>query len=223
MDTTIIIPVYNEEESIKIVLQEIKDLNMNYNVLIINDNSTDNTPNILSLWCENNEGFKFINSSNNQCLIYQGIINCDTRWIATLDGDGENDPTDLKKCLEYKENLKDDKIGLISCFRKNRTHPKINLISSKIGNKVINSIIKSDCKDIGCAIKVFKKEIGLEMVKIPHPHRYIHIITEKLGYKFIQFETIDRQRLGGKSKYNLFKKIIYTMDDLIKVYKYKNN
>ena len=237
MKITLIIPVYNEEETILKLLEEIKletlvILSLKYplvnlNILLVDDYSMDNTTKIIDQWCRNNSQFSYIRTQKNMgqgMAIYSGILTTDSPWIATIDADGENNPNYIINAIKILQNT--PSCGLIKGVRKNRTHFMLNVMASKIGNGIINFYFnlynKYNLKvqDIGCGIKLFKREIGLEMHNLPNSHRYLHVIATHLGYTIKEFPVKDRKRFGGKSKYKLSLKIIRFFREIFQVVKY---
>ena len=158
MNISIIIPVYNEEESIVNTIKDIKNnvkIFNNYEILIVDDCSTDNSASITK---EYDSAIKLIRNKVNKgqsYSIYRGIKESKYENIITIDADGQNNPLDFEKLIRiYKENNCD----LVSGIRVNRKDSLVKIISSKIANYVRRKILYDNCSDTGCSLKLFNKK-----------------------------------------------------------------
>ena len=159
---SIIIPIYNERENIFKLIDELKKFLNNkkylYEIIIVNDFSNDLSKSDLDNLNKINK-VKLINNSKNlgQSLsIHKGIMRSKYSTIVTLDGDGQNNPKDILKLLEIY-NLNNYK--LVGGIRNKRKDNIIKIFSSKIANFIRSLILNDNCKDTGCSLKVFDKEV----------------------------------------------------------------
>lgn len=222
---TIVIPVYNEEENIPILLDEI-DRSCNflaeYQIIIIDDFSNDDTINVVQLKKKSN--IKIIKNKKNcgqSFSIYKGIENATFDTIVTLDGDLQNDPNDIKNlCKIY---FSDEDIKLVSGIRNKRKDSGLKIISSKIANRVRSFILKDNCPDTGCSLKVFDKNIFLKIPYFNGLHRFIPAFFVGMNLNVRYVNVNHRFRKYGVSKYStlsrMFKGIydIYRVRKLIKI------
>lgn len=219
---SIVIPVFNEEDNILDLVNEIYksflSINNIFEVIVVNDGSVDKTFEKLKILEDQNK-IKVINNSKNfgqSYSIKKGIENSSYDNILTIDGDGQNNPDDIKKLLKiYQEK----NLHLISGIRQKRKDSFLKILSSKIANSVRSFILNDNCQDTGCSLKLFDKKI---FVKIPYfngVHRFIPALYKAFGSK-IQFINVDhRPRLKGLSKYGTLDRLYRGIIDIVIVIK----
>lgn len=215
---SIVIPIYNEEENIFKLIDEIHenlDNNIIYEIILVNDCSTDNFKNEIKKHNYNN--LILINNLNNfgqSKSIYLGVNKANFEDILTLDGDGQNNPKDiLKLCHVYFKN----KYTLVSGIRKKRKDSQIKILSSIIANKFRNLILKDNCPDTGCGIKIFKKKIFLKIPFFNGIHRFIPALFVNMNQKVLYIDVDHRYRIYGNSKYGTFDRLFRGLRDIIRV------
>ena len=226
---SIIIPVYNESENIELLVKEIyQNLNeyKNFELVIINDSSTDNTKDIL-IEIQKNKPLKILTNEKKlgqSFSIVKGIENSLYNTIITIDGDGQNNPADIPKLLN--KYFSDEIIFLVSGIRKKRKDSFTKIISSRLANNFRAFILKDNCKDTGCSLKVFNKEIFLSFPFFDGIHRFLPALFNGYDKKVCFMDVDHRNRIYGYSKYGTFKRMISGLIDMYKVMKiikkYKN-
>ena len=219
---SIVIPVYNEEKNIVILLEEIfffLENYKNYEIIIVNDSSTDNTLENIKKNIKN-QNLKIINNTKNvgqSYSIYNGIRNSSNDIIITIDGDGQNDPSDISKLLKnYTENKE---LKLVGGIRLNRKDNLVKIISSKLANSVREKILKDNCSDTGCSLKVFDKKIFLDFPMFDGIHRFLPALFSGYGYKTLYIPVNHRPRNYGVSKYGTMNRLFKGIKDTIYVRK----
>tara|TARA_B100001057_G_C22723485_1_gene900662 strand:+ start:79 stop:759 length:681 start_codon:yes stop_codon:yes gene_type:complete len=221
---SVIIPLYNEEENINPLIKEIVyhlDRYKDYEIILIDDASTDNTENnINNLNIKNLKILKNKTNLGQSFSIHRGVLNSLYETIITIDGDGQNNPSDIPVLLDQFFN--DDDVKLIGGIRIKRQDNFIKIYSSKIANLVRSRILNDDCKDTGCSLKVFNKNIFLEFPYFNGIHRFLPSLFKGFGYKTIFIPVHHRGRKFGKSKYGTFNRLFKGIRDIIKVYKIIN-
>ena len=216
---SIIIPVYNEQESIADLIYELNNELKNkylYEIIVVNDGSTDSTNDILKKI--KNVNFRVITNSKNfgqSQSIYNGITQSMYNSIVTLDGDGQNIPRDIIKISE--KFFESSEIKLVSGIRIHRKDNLVKLISSKLANIIRNFILKDRCKDTGCSLKIFDKKIFLTFSFFDGIHRFIPAFFVRNNYKVLYVNVGHRHRLKGISKYGTKDRLTKGIIDLIKV------
>ena len=222
---SIVIPVFNEEHNIKTLIKEIK-LSLKpyyeYELIFVNDCSTDNTLSVLKKQ-KKIFNFKIINNKTNlgqSFSILNGIKNSNYNTIITLDGDGQNNPKDIPTLLEFYNKTKD--ASLVGGIRYKRRDNIIKIISSRLANFVRSKILKDDCKDTGCSLKVFDKNIFLKFEYFDGMHRFIPALFKGFGYNTYFLNVDHRKRKYGTSKYGTFLRLVNGIRDMIKVKKMIN-
>ncbi len=219
---SIVIPVYNEEENISNLVYEIHDalngIKNSFEIIIINDGSNDNTKSKLKTLStkfkikliENNKNF------GQSYSILKGIENSVYNNIITIDGDGQNNPYDIPKLVNIYQ--KQD-LHLISGIRKKRRDTFVKIISSKIANKVRSIILKDNCIDTGCSLKLFDKNFFLNTPFFNGIHRFIPALFIAHNCKIDFIDVDHRPRTLGISKYGTFDRLYRGIIDMFKVIK----
>lgn len=222
---SIIIPAYNEAENLPILIEEIdKSLSKynNFEIVIVNDASTDNTINVIK--SINHSKINFINNTNNKgqsFSIHKGVKLAKYNTIITIDADGQNDPLDISFLLEkYLSNKETKLVGGIRIKRKDNL---IKKISSKIANNVRSKILKDNCQDTGCSLKVFDKEIFISFPFFDGIHRFLPALFKGYGYKTLFINVNHRKRKFGISKYGTMNRLFKGIRDIIRVKKIIRN
>tara|TARA_B100000575_G_C23050368_1_gene604644 strand:- start:482 stop:1168 length:687 start_codon:yes stop_codon:yes gene_type:complete len=218
---TVVIPLFNESDNIINLLNEI-DVSLksysDYEIILVNDASTDRTLKVVSEF--KNNKIKIINNKYNKgqsYSIYNGIEKSTNNIIITLDGDGQNDPSDIPKLLEYYMNNFDTK--LVGGIRVKRKDSIIKIFSSKIANYIRSRILNDECMDTGCSLKVFEKNIFLSFPFFDGIHRFLPALFKGFGYKTKFISVNHRKRKFGISKYGTMNRLFKGIRDIIKVKK----
>ena len=222
---SIVIPVFNEENNLASLINEIKNSLIDYNefeIIVVNDFSNDNTQIILEKE-KKYLNFKIINNEENcgqSFSILRGIKKSKYNTIVTLDGDGQNNPYDIPKLIElYNQN---SDIFLVGGIRSKRQDSITKIISSRIANFVRSKFLQDGCKDTGCSLKVFDKNIFLNFEFFDGIHRFLPALFHGFGYKTLFISVDHRKRKYGKSKYGTFLRLFNGLKDMIKVKKMIN-
>ena len=226
MKLSIVIPLFNEELNIKNLFYEIIDLITSHNhiykfeLILINDCSSDQTLKVINkIKDENNFDILIINNKKNigQSLsLIKGIKSSKYDNIISIDGDGQNNPKDLKKLIKV---YKTENIDLVGGIRVKRVDSFLKKISSKIANKIRMTILNDDCKDTGCSLKIFKKEVFNQFPEFDGIHRFLPALYKGYNYK-TKFLPVDhRKREFGKSNYGTIDRLFKGIKDIIKVRK----
>jgi len=222
---SIIIPVFNEEKNIVDLIDEI-NLSLNdyyklFEIIIVNDCSTDDTYKLLNLKTKKpNNNIKIINNEKNLGQSYSisnGIKNSNYEIIVTIDGDGQNDPKDILKLLKYYISHKD--LFLVGGIRKKRKDKIIKILSSKLANFVRKNILNDKCDDTGCSLKVFDKSCFLKFPFFDGMHRFLPALFSGFSKKTFFISVNHRHRIHGKSNYGTFERLYKGIFDLYKVAK----
>lgn len=218
---SIIIPIFNEEKSIGILIDEIiqncKFLKR-YEIIVIDDFSDDRS--VIEIEKKEISNIKIIKNKKNfgqSFCIYEGVKNSSYNTIITIDGDLQNDPKDIKNlCSIY---FNDEKIKLVSGIRKKRKDSKIKIISSRIANNVRSYILKDNCPDTGCSLKIFDKVIFLKIPFFNGLHRFIPAFFVGMNCEVKYVSVNHRYRKYGISKYSTLNRMFKGIYDIYRVSK----
>ena len=204
---SIIIPAYNEEKSLRVLLEELnyflKDFNYPYEVIFVDDGSTDNSFNVLKEEALKNSAFKIVRLRRNygqSAALLAGIDTSSGDVIVPLDADLQNDPNDIPKLL----NLISEGYELVSGWRKNRKDRALDRkIPSMIANWLISLVSGIKLHDYGCSLKAYRKEILKGVRLYGELHRFLPICASWNGAKVTEIEVNHKPRIFGRSKYGL--------------------
>jgi len=219
MSFSLIIPIYNEEDNIKILIEQINtslnNKNYNHEIIFIKDGITDDSYNVLIKLKQNN--ISIITNDRNYGQSYslmKGIKIAKNDLIVIMDGNLQNNPIDIIKLLNiYLKN----NFNLVGGIRNKRKDSKLKIISSYIANFIRQIILKDDYIDTGCSLKVFEKKIFLSLPYFDRIHRLLPALFKEMGYK-TYFTNVDhRPRFYGKSKYGTLLRLIWGIRDIIRV------
>jgi len=223
MNLTVVIPVFNEAQSIRSLISEISDalINIDYEIVVVDDHSSDETANVLIKIQKNNKRLRIIRHEKNygqSFAIRSGVKCAKSSWIATLDGDGQNDPSDIPRLFDALiEKSGKDKNILIAGFRFKRKDSWLKRISSKYANKVRSSLLQDEVPDTGCGLKLFSKDFFLDLPSFNHMHRYIPALYIARGGRVVSLEVNHRYRKKGQSKYGFNNRFWVGISDLLGV------
>lgn len=220
---SIVVPFYNEYENILNLFNEINSVvknntNFNFEIIFIDDASNDRSLEILETLKKDGLINLIKNKKNlgQSKSIFLGIELASHNNIITLDGDGQNDPKDIPVLIDIYINKDFDLVGGI---RKKRKDSFIKIYSSIVANSVRSFILRDNCQDTGCALKIFKKNIVLNFPFFNGIHRFLPALFKGYGYNTFFIDVNHRNRNYGTSKYDTFFRLIYGIRDLIKVLK----
>jgi glycosyltransferase involved in cell wall biosynthesis len=202
MYLSVIVPVYNEEGAAGKLHAEILamclKLNQPFEIIFVNDGSSDKTMDVLKTLAP----IKIINLRRNfgqTAAMDAGIKAATGKYLATLDGDGQNDPNDIPRLIEKLEH---DDLDVVSGWRKNRQDKKSKRWASLLAAFVRKHLINDGIHDSGCSLKVYKKECFNKVTLYGEMHRFIPAVLKIKGFMIGEEVVNHRARTTGKTKYN---------------------
>ena len=213
---SIIVPVFNESESIGYLLDEVLNVmqnnKLNCELIVVNDGSNDNTSAVLDELTIKIEELSVISLRTNYgqtAAMAAGFDNSNGEIVITLDGDLQNDPNDIPKLISHINEGYD----LICGWRYERKDKLINRrIPSKIANKLIANVTGLKLHDYGCSLKAFKKEIVDDIKLYGELHRFLPVLANIEGAKIKEIKVNHRSRKYGSSKYGIDRTFRVLMD-----------
>ena len=213
---SIVVPVYNESDSIKLLINEILNVmeshNLPFELIIVNDGSDDNTIHVLENLSIEIKQLIVLNLRKNYgqtAALAAGFDNSNGDIIVTLDGDLQNDPRDIPKLIT---NLNEG-YDLICGWRFQRKDKLFNRrIPSKIANRLIGNVTGIHLHDYGCSLKAFKSEIIKDIKLYGELHRFLPVLANIEGAKIKEIKVNHRSRKYGQSKYGIDRTFRVLMD-----------
>ena len=221
IDLSVVVPVYNEQDNIIPLVDEIVLAlfdHINFEIIYVNDGSTDNTLQILKdkqNTCLQLRIMNHAQSCGQSYAVRTGVKKASAAWIATLDGDGQNIPADILRLYRNATEAKpEDNIWLIAGWRKKRNDSWLKLKSSKYANAIRSWMLKDKTPDTGCGLKVFRRDMFLEFPAFNHMHRYLPALCQRAGGRVNNIEVQHRARKHGVSKYGFWNRAVVGISDL---------
>lgn len=229
IELSVVIPLYNEEENVKILHIRITDilrrLDKTYEIIYIDDGSKDHTFSILKSIHEGDRHTKVIKFRGNfgqSAAMAAGFDAAKGDVVIAMDGDLQNDPADIPRLLDKLTEGYD----VVSGWRKNRKDKFIfRKIPSRIANRIICSVTKVKLHDTGCSLKAFRSEIVKRINLYGELHRFIPALAKIEGAHITELDVKHHERKFGKSKYNLSRtfRVIVDLISLNLMMKYLKN
>ncbi len=217
---SVLAPLYNEEDNVKPLISKLvgvlNNLHKPYEIILVNDCSSDQTASRLTEEAKNYPEIKIINlrkNSGQTAAMMAGIKYAKGDIIIPIDGDLQNDPSDIPRLLEKL----DEGYDVVSGWRKDRKDKAIrrNFVS-RVANKIISWISGVKLHDYGCSLKAYRKEVIKNVRLYGEMHRFIPIYASWHGAKVTEIPVQHHPRIHGKSKYGL-ERIFKVILDLIVV------
>ncbi|KWT66694.1 Dolichol-phosphate mannosyltransferase [Hyphomicrobium sulfonivorans] len=225
MRVTIVIPALNEAGNIGRLIEEsyaaVPVANL-AELIVIDDASDDTTPDEIKALIDSGRfpGLRYLRHdrrSGQSTALRTGVWAATSPIIATMDGDGQNDPRDIPRLLELLGQPGSDGVALVGGIRTNRQDTGSKRWASKAANFIRDSVLKDDCPDTGCGIKVYWREAFLRLPFFTSMHRYLPALFQTYGCKVAYLPVNDRHRQAGVSKYNNLNRALVGIYDLVGV------
>jgi dolichol-phosphate mannosyltransferase len=216
---SVVVPVHNEQDNIAPLVGEITQALRGlipFEIVYVDDLSNDNSLQVLrDLKASTPElrVIRHVKNSGQSTAVRNGVKAARAPWIATLDGDGQNDPADIPNLLA--ERAKGDaQTKLFAGWRVNRQDSGSKRWASKWANKIRSNMLKDDTPDTGCGIKLFERDAFLDLPYFDHMHRYLPALMQRAGWKTVSVPVNHRHRTSGVSKYNNLNRALVGVRDL---------
>jgi glycosyltransferase involved in cell wall biosynthesis len=204
MKISVVVCVYNEEENIRPMVQQIRDAlrGLSYEIIYVDDGSTDNTVGeVVAVMGGDLRLIELQKNYGQSSALAAGIDAAVGEYIVTIDGDLQNDPSDIPMMLEMAETGDWD---LVAGIRKNRKDGVfLRKVPSRLANYIIRSSTGVKIKDYGCTLKVFKSDIAKNLGLYGELHRFIPVLASLEGARITQVDVKHHARQHGKSKYGI--------------------
>ena len=217
---SIIIPLFNEEDNlenlIKKLIKNTKSIESKFEFIFVNDGSTDKSLNIIKKLKQKN--FKIISLVRNfgqTAAIMAGIDNSKGEIIIMMDGDGQNDPSDIDKLLDM---IKNNGFDVVSGWRFKRNDSFFRVLFSKIANKLLSFFLNLELHDYGCTLKAYKRDIIKNIKLYGEMHRLIPFYAKLEGAKIGEVKVNHFSRRFGKSKYGMSRIFKVLLDTILLVF-----
>jgi glycosyltransferase involved in cell wall biosynthesis len=216
LELSVVIPVYNEEESIEKLLDEVhaalRPSGYSYEIILIDDGSKDRSYALLEEYAKTDPALtlvKFRRNFGQTAAMQAGFDHARGEIIATIDADLQNDPRDIPRLIEYIKKGYD----LVAGWRADRKDRFVNRrLPSLLANALISWTTKVKLHDYGCTLKVMKRDVAKELRLYGEMHRFIPVVASWMGVSIVEVKVNHRARQFGTSKYGIGRTIRVVLD-----------
>lgn len=222
-EIAVVVPVHNESENIRPLIEEITAA-MNgvadFEIVYVNDGSTDDTAHKLKQMMAEQPRlsvYAHAQACGQSAAIATGIKFSRARFIATLDGDGQNDPADIPALFATLKQAADPDALLVAGWRAKRKDTEWKRFQSKLANAVRSRLLGDNTPDTGCGLKVFTRAAFLDMPRFDHMHRYLPALMIRRGGRVQSVQVNHRHRERGVSKYGMWDRLSVAIRDVLGV------
>jgi dolichol-phosphate mannosyltransferase len=219
VDISVVVPVYNEEENLPVLIPQIAEvlrpLGKTYEMIFVDDGSKDHSRRLLKEMVPQHPQIRVLGFKKNcgeTAAGAAGIKEARGEIVITIDADLQNDPKDIPRMLEY---LKD--YDVVTGWRQQREDSWVKRITSKIANKIRNSLSGEEIQDSGCTFRAYKRECLQNLKLYKGMHRFIPTLVKMEGYRVIEIPIAHHPRKFGVSKYTTWNRMWRAFIDLLAV------
>lgn len=219
---SVVVPVFNERDNVAPLVHEITTAlrgRIDFEIVYVDDHSRDDTLQVLQALKADVPELRVVHhlvQSGQSTAIRTGVKAARGAWIATLDGDGQNDPADIPKLLDERAKAAPD-IRLFAGWRVNRQDTGSKRWASRYANAIRAGMLRDATPDTGCGIKLFERAAFLDLPYFDHMHRYLPALMQRAGWKTVSVPVNHRARSSGVSKYNNLQRALVGIRDLMGV------
>jgi len=218
---SVVAAAYNEAENLPQLVQEITEsvstLNKKYEVIIVNDGSTDETRTVLLKLMKQYSELRVMSlkqRARQSAALEAGLRNSRGEFIATLDADLQNNPADIPPMLEL---VTSGKCDMVNGWRARRNDPWLRLVSTRVANFVRNKLTREHIHDSACGLKVFRRECIAEIKFFNGIHRFLPTLVKMEGYRVLEVPVNHRPRVAGQAKYGISNRLFRALRDALAV------
>ena len=213
MKISVVVPLMNEEDNVKYLIEEIEKAlkDYDYELILVDDGSTDNTVEEIEKYMNEKTKLVLLNRNYGQTsAMAAGIEVASGDVIVTIDGDLQNDPRDIPLMIEKLNEGYD----VVAGIRAKRQDEPFRKFLSKIANKIIRKVTNVNISDYGCTLKIFKADVAKNLGLYGELHRFIPILASMYGAKITEVPVRHHERKYGQSKYG-FNRTFKVISDLM--------
>jgi glycosyltransferase involved in cell wall biosynthesis len=221
-ELSVVVPVMNEVENAVPLLNEICAAlrgKVAFEVIFVDDASKDATVASLKAAQRENPELRVLQHAKNSGqsrAVRSGVLAARGTLVATLDGDGQNDPADIPNLLTaWRAGVAGSPaLGLVAGQRRKRQDNFMKRMASKVGNGVRQWLLQDNTRDTGCGLKLFSREAFLRLPYFDHLHRFMPALMLREGFRIVHVDVNHRPREHGVSKYGTLDRLLVSLSDL---------
>jgi len=223
MKISVVVPVHNETDNVQTLIAEIHQALSGqdaYEMIFVDDGSTDDTGAKLQRAMQEYPALRVLKhqrSCGQSRAVHSGVVAAQFPWIATLDGDGQNDPADIPNLISALQEQGEDNLWMLAGFRHRRNDTGWRKFSSKFANGIRQAILHDDTPDTGCGLKLFRRDKFVSLPYFDHIHRFLPALIQMAGGRVISVKVNHRSRNFGQSKYGTLDRLMVGIVDILGV------
>ncbi|XBQ15685.1 MAG: glycosyltransferase family 2 protein [Oceanicaulis sp.] len=221
---SIVIPAYNEAESIEAVVREalgvFDEAFDSFEIVVVDDGSADNTADALKALVAEEPRLRVLrhpNRSGKSAALRTGMMAARGLWAATMDGDGQDDPRSVVDMAAAVDLSTVGEVGLVAGCRTNRTDGANRKFASRFANGLRRTLLNDDCPDTACGLKLIVRDLFLALPFFDALHRYLPALSRHLCFGIVCVPVVNRARQAGTSKYTNLGRAAAGLFDLLGV------
>jgi len=221
MELSVVIPVRNEAPNVAPLVREIAaalDGKLDYEIIYVDDGSEDETAAAVSTLAREGHRLRLIRhrrSFGQSTAIRTGVKAARAPLIATLDGDGQNDPADIPRLWQMAKAAASEPPLLVAGHRARRRDSAVKRLSSRIANSVRRALLGDGTPDSGCGLKLFPRALYLDLPFFDHNHRFLPALVQRAGGRVLSVPVNHRPRERGRSNYGTLDRLFVGIVDLL--------
>jgi dolichol-phosphate mannosyltransferase len=223
-EISVVVPVCNEAENVAPLAREIAQAlrgRARFEVLFVDDGSTDGTAAaVREARSQGLTELRLLRHSmrrGQSAAVWSGVRAARAPWIATLDGDGQNDPADIPALIAARDDAANRDVLIFMGNRVTRRDTWLRRLSSRIANAVRAGLLGDGTPDTGCGIKLLERETYLSLPMFDHMHRFLPALYQRAGSRVVSVPVNHRPRTRGQSKYGLWNRLWVGIVDIFGV------
>lgn len=216
---SVVVPVHDERDNIAPLVEEIVAAlrgRIGFEIICVDDHSADDSLAVLQSLKPRVPELRVLHHvarCGQSTAVRNGVKSARGAWVATLDGDGQNDPADIPRLLAARD-AADPAVKLFAGWRVDRQDSGSKRRASRWANRIRARMLGDDTPDTGCGIKLFEREVFLDLPYFDHMHRYLPALVQRAGWKTLSVPVSHRPRTSGVSKYNNLGRALVGIRDL---------
>ncbi|HEB98754.1 MAG TPA: glycosyltransferase [Thiotrichales bacterium] len=218
MELSVVIPVFDECDNLRPLAAEVRaalEPGVDYELIFVDDGSRDGSARVLAELRAESPRVRVLRHAHNQgqsAALLSGLLAARAPWVATLDGDGQNDPADIPGLLALAR--ADESLWLVCGWRRQRRDGWLKRLSSRVANAVRARLLGDATPDTGCGLKLIRREPALALPRFDHMHRFLPALVLQAGGGVRSVPVHHRPRRHGRSKYGLGNRLWVGLVDL---------
>ena len=223
MELSVVIPARNEAPNVAPLVAEIRralDGRLDYEIVYVDDGSSDATAAEIRRLAGGFPRLRLLRhqkSCGQSMAVRTGVKAAEAPWIATLDADGQNDPADIPRLWEIARGAPAAPPLLVAGHRRKRRDTWSKRMASKLANAIRRAMLGDGTPDTGCGLKLFRRDLFLDLPAFDHMHRFLPALVLRQGGKVVSVAVNHRPRKRGKSNYGVLDRALVGVVDLFGV------